>query len=737
MKKGLLYFIIGCLSAVMISAQDTPPVGILEYYSDELEIQVFDADGTPVPDLYFGMELEEGDKIATGNSTAELRLDPNGTIIRLSYQTSFAIETFQRDQGSANQFALFAGKLRTVAAKTGLWKSNYSIKTPSAVCGVRGTDFGLEAIDGITDTAFVREGVVEFTSLINGQTLELTAGTTANVFDQVFEAVELSREQMDMLFSDLEFETLNPADVPGQNIALLEEPPLEEPVEEPPVEEPAPVQVTPPVVAETPQEPVEETGGPKEESAFYRWLSQYMGMEIGTLTIDGVTYSKAVLQPLVSVGKLRAGLYLPIIYTTNMFDSDDWYKPGGNSEWSFGTDYDDAVDIAKDAVQDLVLKIKFIEYGDQRDPFYIKAGNLKTMSIGHGILMQNYANDINFPAIRKIGLNMGLNGQKAGMEFIGDDLSDLSILGGRLFYKPVTKLSLGISGIIDMTPERGLEEYYTFLNETLSTEFSYGDSGAPIFLTGALDADFSIVESDFLSMVLFSDIAGMVPYYRSDVFDAPMIEQGLAIEALYDDSESAILDRFRNWGLMAGIIGNVTLFDYRLEYRHFNGTFRAPFFGPAYERMKGGYVNMTNAYLAELYSGSDISEEFTMTTRGIYGQGGMNILDILYVEAGYFLPWNEDGFTDQDEFHFMVSVPKGTIPFIDLSGYVSYDKIMFVDGLSEGKLFDENAVIKGEVVYPIAPTLDLAAIVTTSMNVNEDGDTEVSPVISIETRIHF
>ena len=727
-----------CLFSAGLLAQagNSSPAGILEYFSDETGITVFDADGNEVPDIYFGMELAEGDRIATANSYAELRLDPNGTIIRLSYNTNFQIETFQRDEGSANQFTLFTGKLRTVAAKSGLMKNNYSIQTPSAVCGVRGTDFGLEALEGITDSAFVREGVVEFTSLLNGRTLELTAGTMANVFDQVFQAVELSGEQLSEMFSDLQFDTLNPADVPGQTLAKdTEQPAPEEPAIEEPEPEPVP-EAAPAVVEEIPStEP--ETVQSQNESAFYNWMKQYMGMEIGTLTIDGITYSKAVLQPVISAGKLRAGLYLPIIYTTNMFDGDDWYKPDGNSEWSFGTDYSKPGDIAKDAFQDLMLKLKFVEYGEQRDPFYLKAGNLNTMSIGHGILMQNYANDIDFPAVRKIGLNAGINGSKAGMEFVGDDLSDLSIVGGRVAVKPAGNFGIGLSAIMDMTPERGLKEWYDSWNESLGTSFSYGDFGAPIFFTGSLDADLPAIESDFLSLVLFSDIAGMVPYYRTQAVDYPQIGTGLALKAIYDSDESAFLDRFRNWGLMAGIMGKVTILDYRLEYRHFNGTFRAPFFGPAYERMKAGYVLSTNEYISQLYGGQPISDAFTMTTRGIYGQGGMNIFNMLYVEAGYFLPWNEDGIADQDEFHLLVSMPKGTIPFIDVSGSLAYDKVMFVDDLKDGEFINENAVVKGELVFPIAPTLDLAGIVTTSMSVDDTGETQVTPVISIETRIHF
>ncbi len=117
----------------------------------------------------------------------------------------------------------------------------------------------------------------------------------------------------------------------------------------------------------------------------------------------------------------------------------------------------------------------------------------------------------------------------------------------------------------------------------------------------------------------------------------------------------------------------------------------------------------------------------------------MTIPNLLYVEAGYLLPWDEGGFAEeQDQFRFTASIPKGAIPIIDISASFTYDKMMFIEGLKDLRFLDEYTVIKGELVYPIAPTLDLAGIVTTSAVYDAANDEyDVAPVISIETRIHF
>ena len=64
---------------------------------------------------------------------------------------------------------------------------------------------------------------------------------------------------------------------------------------------------------------------------------------------------------------------------------------------------------------------------------------------------------------------------------------------------------------------------------------------------------------------------------------------------------------------------------------------------------------------------------------------------------------------------------------------------------SDLTLFDANTSFSGEVVYPLAPTLAIAAIVSTSMRTDKitgeilykNGYPEMVPVITIETRIGF
>ncbi|MCK5674750.1 MAG: FecR domain-containing protein, partial [Spirochaetales bacterium] len=359
-------------------------------------------DGIALNDIYYGMDLQEGDTIRTNRTAAEIRLDPTGSIIKLSHFTVFTIENLQKSPEDSNDFHLVSGKIRAIAAKGGIGEL-YQIKTQSAVCGVRGTDFGVISIPGTEEKAFVVDGLIDYTNILSNQKIELGSGMVGDALAEVFQAITASAEQMTELVKDVVFEQLDPNGVPGHSEKIIEE--IEEAVEEAEAEA-EDVSTVPEKTAD--EENTDKTKETIEESVVLSVLSNILGLEIGTVTIDGKTYSKAIIQPTFNIGRLKMSLYLAIVYQTDLFDWNDWYQPEGNNEWSFGFDQDGNKDIVLDAFSDLFLKIRYIEWGKQRDPFFFKVGNINSVTLGHGILMKNFANDANFPAIRRVGLNLGI-----------------------------------------------------------------------------------------------------------------------------------------------------------------------------------------------------------------------------------------------------------------------------------------------------------------------------------------
>ena len=727
-------FVFALLFPAFIFSQ-TAPTALLVYADDPDAVEIIDAGGVGRMSS-IGDEIKPGESVHTLLSAAEIKLTPNGSIVKLARNTNFKIDGLAKAPGESNDFALLKGKIRTVAAKT-VGGEKYKIRTPSAVCGVRGTDFLMNVVEGARDSVMVKNGLVDFSRTLADGTMEsvsVGAGQFADVFGAQFAAIAFTAQQFAEEFTDVEFEALNPADVPGSEEALAQENPV---AVEKEVVEPTPEAVPKDMVVE----PAEKLAAPKpdfSESKLMAWARDMLGFEIGSVVIDGNTYSKAVIQPSFALGKLKMSLYLPVIYTSDLFDPNTWYKPRDNNEWSFGSEYWDTDPIkgSMDALSDLALKIRFIEYGDQAvDKAYLKVGNLSTMTIGHGVIMRNFANDTDFPSVRRIGLNAGYDAGFFGAEGVVNDLVEPTIYGGRvkLLYL------LGFSLIADINPTIDLES-----DDPLNP-------GQMMLLGTGLDLDLPIIRGNPLfSLRAYADVAAIVPYTFKDIgTGASKVAAGLQTQAIYDPNLGSGLDAFRNYGVASGFLGNILFIDYRLEYRLQRGAFRPTFFDAAYERNRGTYAKEFAAML------QSVTEQ--ATTQGIYGEAGFSMFrDKLSLNAGYMMPWSSDSNLSMEDvfkgdyLQAKFELKKGLIPILDVGAAFSYQRTGFMYALltdTNGvNLFDEQTVFKGEVTYPIASSVDFAIVATTATARNADGTVKydsgtkkplVEPTITFETRISF
>ena len=107
---------------------------------------------------------------------------------------------------------------------------------------------------------------------------------------------------------------------------------------------------------------------------------------------------------------------------------------------------------------------------------------------------------------------------------------------------------------------------------------------------------------------------------------------------------------------------------------------------------------------------------------------------------------------DYDHLLAGLSFKEGLLP-LGISASFSYERDFFIPtllgsaGFEDLELFDEHTVLKGEIVYPVAPIMDIAASITTTILRDEFGNVQYTeatdgslrpkygPVISIETRI--
>jgi len=151
------------------------------YADDPDEVTVRGPDGA-IRKASIGMAVGPGYTVLTGSSSAELQLRPNGSALRLAPRTTFQIDSLAGERASrTNSFSLIVGKVRMVAAKRGS-AEQYSLRTQTSVCGVRGTDFG-RMYDPLAakDWVCVLHGVVEVVSADGKQRVSVADGDFVNL----------------------------------------------------------------------------------------------------------------------------------------------------------------------------------------------------------------------------------------------------------------------------------------------------------------------------------------------------------------------------------------------------------------------------------------------------------------------------------------------------------------------------------------------------------------------------
>jgi len=128
-----------------------------------------------------GDAVNEGDKIMTGaNGIVEISFD-NGNALYLKPNTDITILKLVMDSKTGEFENLFQADKGAVKARIeGLkGKSKFEVKTPTAICGARGTIMFVQIGQGGWTTSFFEGGNGYTTNLVSGNTLDVNAGSGA------------------------------------------------------------------------------------------------------------------------------------------------------------------------------------------------------------------------------------------------------------------------------------------------------------------------------------------------------------------------------------------------------------------------------------------------------------------------------------------------------------------------------------------------------------------------------
>jgi len=435
MKKISIIFI---LFAITICSAET--IGRVMKANGEVLIKPLGS-GTYSVSVKPGQAVSNGDAIRVGEASfAVVIFLDDKSVVKIRENTDFQ---FVETSNTRSLIIEQGTTLHNVNRKDK--KKAYRVETPVSVASVKGTEFSAfhDAVAGV-DKFVGKSGNFDVFNTISGMTVNVGAGQKAisNALGQLIPAPaepgdypedpegespeEQQEEQDDSQEQDGSQEQ---QDEPTQK----EESQREEPTSE---TEPEPEQSSEPSDAQADQPSTGEKPKPKPKKPFN------LGLGVGSATIDGTIYNQVALRPELSFGKLGIGLDL-VMYIDNQGNirEDEW-----------------------DEASDIIDKFLFIRWGQKSDPFWFKWGSLNNVTIGYGGLLAGYSNMMEFPSVRKVGINTGMSFGNFGGELFLSNMKDFSrggtLMGLRGTYKlsDAIPLTFGLNFIMDMNQFSGLKD---------------------------------------------------------------------------------------------------------------------------------------------------------------------------------------------------------------------------------------------------------------------------------------
>ena len=534
-------------------------------------------------------------------------------------------------------------------------RKDFRIETPVSVASVKGTQFWTVSNKMGFDKFYGLEGEVEVFNTISGQYQSLGPGqmTLSTATGQLVTSPASPEEVPD----DPDDEGEEPEEEEQEEEAEEEEEaPEEEPEpeveEEEVIEEEVPEEEIPEeeIPEEVPEEEIpeveeEEVPEPEEEGPFN------LGAGLGSVTIDGVIYNQLALRPEIKFGKLGVGLDLVM-----------YIDPQGNirkDEWDEPTDFFD--------------KILYVSWGAKGDPFFVRYGTLENMTLGYGGLIYGYSNTMEFPEVRRIGLNGGMKFGKFGTELFVANFKDFGrgggLLGGRITFNPIEKLTLGANIVTDINQYSGLKDFDEDGVPDLLDDFpEEGDYAVDTDGDGIADEidpdrdgdgytdnsqDSSIVNNDIDGTVLkphpfdidevdarrvlgFSVDAGY-PVFSSKMFSINLYAEGNVLQ--FADDKSGI-------GLVP-FGANATLFKFinlSFEYRMDSDYYAPRFFDQAYDLDRVAISLNADSSLSVTTKDQNLNISEGQRV-GYYGAASLGLFNLVSASASYTDMSSDEGDT--------------------------------------------------------------------------------------------
>jgi hypothetical protein len=347
---------------------------------------------------------------------------------------------------------------------------------------------------------------------------------------------------------------------------------------------------------------------------------------IGFVTVDDQQWTRFVLG--IEVPLWKFGVFFDL---EAFMDQDSRFS---NKGWNF----------RDDPVNAIARKIRYIRYGHEKDPLFIKVGGLSDVTLGYGFIMDRFTNMLHYPDQKLIGAQFYLNDvTPAGitLQFAGADFLELrdKYHGGmgaaRLAFRPLKKsglpvlsnLAIGGTFAYDRNVYAPARDWKDTQEEKIAKIL--GGAALTDSIKQLLRDSTGIDIDRAVTQIAAEDAAkkkiSSVGIYGGDI-GLPIISTPLVSLDLY--AQSGIrADSIRGWGIGApGAALKVWRLSASLEYRHVEGRFEPGFFGPY-------YLDERLIRSPSIYSKVDSLADDTLN--GVFGKLGFDIANVLLVSGAY------------------------------------------------------------------------------------------------------
>lgn len=486
------------------------------------------------------------------NSLAIVNFSDNGAIIKLFSNSTLTIG-LEKDIGIAKKLNLNSGNLW---AKVTSDLGSFSVQTPTAVAAVKGTKF-LTSVDPQTGytTVLVFDGTIELGNEFG--IVDIPSGNQG--FSNGMELPVIQPIQLNQI----------PDEIQEEIEAKIE---IEEKAPEIEKEIEMPEQI--PEQKET--EKIEKTRAEKKSAPPFP-----MSCGIGTVNINGETYSQIRLMPEFSIWKFKLGLDFNLLIDSNG-------KPR-KEDW--------------DEFDDYLNKFLYVQFAKKTDPFYCRFGSFPKVKYGQGLIMKDYTNMLNYPDKKQLGAEIAVNTNiyDLGFEAFCSNVYEADIFATRIKGKPLKNFDIPIIKNIQFGVTAAAD-----LNQLGALKDSDGD-GYPDKFDDFPDDDECWVDTDgdgypddididangdnILDANQNPDSLNLKKVYKLGKkegitalgFDyiIPIINNKLF--KLYNYGEFAQIIDYGNGFIFPGFGSHFLIFDLNLEYRIFGKEFESNYFNYLYD----------------------------------------------------------------------------------------------------------------------------------------------------------